>query len=321
MRVVVTGAAGFLGRRVVDALLARTDIGEICAFDRVAPGGFTDPRVTPIQGDITDPAVLDSPWWTAAVSAVFHLAAIVSGQAEAEFELGMRVNVDATRALLERVRQASPGAKFVTTSSVAVFGGSAARAGAGQRRSGNPPAPTAPRRPSTTCCWRITAVAAGWTAAACACRPSWCAPGLPNRAASSFASGIIREPVNGVEAVCPVPPETLLWLMSPGQAIRNILHGFDLPAATLGRPAGDQHARPVCHAWGRCWRHCAGSAARDGGGPGAHGARRGGGGDRHQLARRLRGRARQHRWASPRMTDFDSVIRQFLDDDTGRAAA
>ena len=59
-------------------------------------------------------------------------------------------------------------------------------------------------------------------------------PGKPNKAASGFASGIIREPVNGTEAACPVAADTVLWLMSPGEAVRNILHGHELPAERLG---------------------------------------------------------------------------------------
>ncbi len=60
-------------------------------------------------------------------------------------------------------------------------------------------------------------------------------PGKPNAAASSFASGILREPLNGIEAICPVEPETKLWLISPRLAVECLLHGFDLPAEKLGR--------------------------------------------------------------------------------------
>ncbi len=232
-RIVVTGAAGFLGRRVVDALLARGGIESIRAFDRVAPAGFADPRVTAIQGDIADPAVVQS-LVDDGVSAVFHLAAIVSGQAEAEFDLGMRVNLDATRALLERVRQACSGAKFITTSSVAVFGGDLPALVPDSQVW--EPASSYGTQKAINDLLLADYSRRGWVDGRSLRMPTIVVrPGLPNRAASSFASGIIREPVNGVDAVCPVPPETVLWLMSPGQAVRNILHGFDLPAATLGR--------------------------------------------------------------------------------------
>ncbi len=232
-RIVVTGAAGFLGRRVVDALLARPDVGEICAFDRAEPAGFADPRVRPMAGDIAEAGTVEA-LVAPGTTAVVHLAAVVSGQAEAEFELGMRVNVDATRALLERVRHACPGARLVTTSSVAVFGGELptlvpdsqvwepASSYGTEKAIGDLLLAEYGRR--------------GWVDGVSLRMPTIVVrPGAPNRAASAFASGIIREPVAGMEAVCPVAPGTVLWLMSPGLAVRNILHGLDLPGAALGR--------------------------------------------------------------------------------------
>ncbi|MEA3124969.1 MAG: D-erythronate 2-dehydrogenase, partial [Caballeronia sp.] len=132
MNIVVTGAAGFLGQRLIRALLARGELADqagqaqrieqITAFDVVPLEGISDPRLHVSTGDIADPAqverLLDKD-----TTSVFHLAAIVSGQAEQDFDLGMRINFDATRALLERLRALGTGAKFVMTSSVAVFGG------------------------------------------------------------------------------------------------------------------------------------------------------------------------------------------------------
>ena len=138
---------------------------------------------------------------------VFHLAAVVSGQAEAEFDVGMRVNLDATRALLERCRKLASPPKFVFTSSLAVFGGPVP----------DPVPDDAPLMPQASygaqkaigeyLVYDMTPQGHASTAARCACRPSPCGPGKPNRAASSFASGIIREPLSGVEAICPVAPD------------------------------------------------------------------------------------------------------------------
>lgn len=241
MNIVVTGAAGFLGKRLIKALLERGElrdrhgqrqrIEKISAFDVVPLAGIDDPRVQAISGDIADKAELERLIGPDTAS-VFHLAAIVSGQAEQDFDLGMRINFDATRALLERIRALGSGARFVMTSSVAVFGG------------------TLPHTVEDSHVWAPQSSYGTEKALADLLLADYSRrgfvdgrslrmptvvvrPGKPNRAASSFASGIIREPINGVEAVCPVAPQTPMWLISPGCAIDNLLHGHELLAAQL----------------------------------------------------------------------------------------
>ncbi|WP_419730446.1 D-erythronate dehydrogenase [Lichenicola sp.] len=242
MQIAITGAAGFLGRRLIEALLQRGHIigpdgsnraiESICAFDVIDPEGYTDPRVRPLAGDITDPAQVAQLIDVDTIS-VFHLAAVVSSQAEEDFDLGMRVNIDATRMLMERVRAVAPGARFVTTSSVAVFGG------------------TLPDTVPDSQVWQPQSSYGTQKAINDLLLSDYSRrdfldgrslrmptivvrPGKPNRAASSFASGIIREPLAGIDAVCPVSLDTVLWLMSPALAIRNILHGHDLDKSALG---------------------------------------------------------------------------------------
>jgi nucleoside-diphosphate-sugar epimerase len=242
MHVLVTGAAGFLGRRVIDALLRQgtiTDrtgqaspIERITAFDVVPLQGGSDPRVHRVAGDIADAAQLTS-LVDASVTSVFHLAAIVSGQAEAEFDLGMRINLDATRALLERLRAVGSGAKLVMTSSVAVFGGDLPQTVADSQVW--EPKSSYGTEKAINDLLLAEYSRRGWVDGRSLRMPTIVVrPGKPNRAASSFASGIIREPLAGQSAICPVAAETVLWLMSPAQAVRNILHGHDLPAGALG---------------------------------------------------------------------------------------
>ena len=155
-----------------------------------------------VTGDLADPAVIAQAV-TANTDSIFHLAAVVSGQAEADFDIGMRVNLDATRALLERCRTLAQTPKFVFTSSLAVFGGPL-------------PDPVPDDAPVTPQASYGAQKAIGEFLVYDMTRKGFIdgrslrlptvtvRPGKPNKAASSFASGIIREPLNGVDAMCPV---------------------------------------------------------------------------------------------------------------------
>lgn len=223
MNILVTGAAGFLGRRLIEALLqlgSLTDrhgqlrpISRIIAFDREPLQGMDDPRVQVKGGDITDDQVLAS-LIDADTDSIFHLAAVVSSQAEGDFELGMRVNFSATQRLLEQVRLLGTCPKWVMTSSVAVFGGAlpdtvdddqvwAPQSSYGTQKAMNDLllADYSRRGFVDGRSLRMPTIVVR--------------PGKPNLAASSFASGIIREPLNGQASVCPVALDTRLWLMSP----------------------------------------------------------------------------------------------------------
>lgn len=243
MNILVTGAAGFLGRRLIEALLQRgtlTDrhgqlqpIKRITAFDREPVQGLDDPRVQVKEGDISDEQVL-AKLIDADTDSIFHLAAVVSSQAEGDFELGMRVNFSATQGLLERARQLGSSPKWVMTSSVAVFGGQlpenvdddqvwAPQSSYGTQKAMNDLllADYSRRGFVDGRSLRMPTIVVR--------------PGKPNLAASSFASGIIREPLSGQASVCPVALDTRLWLMSPARAIANLIHGHELAAERLNQ--------------------------------------------------------------------------------------
>ncbi|WP_296185715.1 D-erythronate dehydrogenase [Pseudomonas sp. UBA1879] len=242
MKIVVTGAAGFLGRRVIDALLAQPgpividgkprQLEKLVAFDVIRAEGFDDARVEVRAGNLSDAKQLADLIDTQ-TDAVLHFAAVVSGQAEAEFELGMAVNLDAPRALLERVRILAHNPVLLTTSSVAVFGGELPLSVADDHV-------WRPQSSYGTQKAVVDLLMADYTRRAFVRGRSLrmptvsVRPGKPNQAASSFASGIIREPMAGQPAVCPVDPETRLWLMSPDTAVRNILHGLALEQQAFG---------------------------------------------------------------------------------------
>jgi nucleoside-diphosphate-sugar epimerase len=170
-------------------------------------------------------------------TSIFHLAAVVSGMAEADFDLGMRINVDATRLLLDACRRLSarryPPPRFVFTSSIAVYGGAVPD-----------PVPEAAAVTPRSSYGMQKAIAElligdytrkGFVDGRVLRLPTISVrPGRPNAAASSFASSVVREPLNGEDAVCPVGPETPLWLSSPAAAIENLIAIHDVASEALG---------------------------------------------------------------------------------------
>jgi nucleoside-diphosphate-sugar epimerase len=242
MEVLITGGAGFLGSKLARQLLARgtlagpsgqpEKISRITLLDQVAAQGFDDPRIAVMTGDAADAAVIAKAL-TPSVQSVFHLAAVVSGEAESDFDLGMRINLDATRILLEQARKNGNRPRVVFTSSVAVFGGDL------------PPKvlDTTPATPQGSygaqkamCELMVTDYSRkGFVDGRSLRLPTVTVrPGKANKAASSFASGIIREPLNGVVSVCPVPPDTKVWALSPRSTVHNLIHAHELDSAAFG---------------------------------------------------------------------------------------
>lgn len=235
MKAVITGGAGFLGRKLSEALLARGTLAglegrgepvtQITCIDQLEPERPLE-GVGYVRGDICDADVLEQAIGDDTAS-VFHLAAVVSGQAEADFDLGIRVNLDATRALLERCRKLPVPPRFIFASSVAAFG-------AAPRIVDD----NTPVRPLNS--YGVAKVIGeylvgeyarrGWIDGRCFRLPTIVIrPGAPNRAASSFASSILREPLQGRKAICPVAGDLAIWIQSPRTVIANLIAGHELP--------------------------------------------------------------------------------------------
>jgi D-erythronate 2-dehydrogenase len=232
MKVLITGGGGFLGSRLAAALLARGTLGgravtRLTLLDGAFGSRQEHPRVSLIEGDITDAWVLEKAV-AKDTAAVFHLAAVVSGAAEADFDLGMRVNLDGTRLLLETLRRCERPPRLVFASSVAAFGGQLPEVLDDS---------TTPRPQSSYGTQKVIGEylvsdfsRKGFIDGRSLRLPTIVVrPGKPNAAASSFASGIIREPLNGVVSECPVAPQTGVWLLSPRRAVDAFLHAYELP--------------------------------------------------------------------------------------------
>jgi len=241
MHVFITGAAGMIGRKltarlVTDGALKGRPIDKLTLLDVTAP-----PRpekfagaVESVAADIADPAALRAVTVTRP-DVIFHLAAVVSAEAELDFEKGMRINLDGSRALFDAVRSVGDSyrPRLVFTSSIVVFGA---------------PFPDAigddfHLTPLTSYGTQKAAVELlladytrrGFLDGVSIRLPSIVVrPGKPNRAASGFFSSIIREPLAGQEAVLPVEDSVLHWHASPRAAVGFLIHAAGLDAAKLG---------------------------------------------------------------------------------------
>ncbi len=239
MNVLITGGTGFIGRRLVAALLARGTLpdadGNEQAIARLRVSDVAKPpsplpddnRIEAVYGDFSAPGAADKLVGDD-TDAVFHLAAIVSGQAEQEFELGMRINLDGTRALLDACRAQERCPRLVFTSSVAVFGGDMPEV-LDDRTHLTPQ--TSYGSQKAACELLVNDYSRkGFVDGRALRLPTVVVrPGKPNAAASSFASAVIREPLQGDDYACPVKPDTSMWVLSPRRVVDALMHAATTP--------------------------------------------------------------------------------------------
>jgi len=231
VRVVITGGCGFLGRRVALRLLERREVDELVLFDN-APSALPlpeDRRLKLVTGDIPDRETVRGVV-APGTNSVFHLAAVVSGEAEADTDLGYRVNLDGARAVLEACRALGTCPRLVFASSLAVYGGALPPA-VGDDTALTPETSYGTQKAIGELLVNDNSRKGFVDGRAVRLPTVVVRPGRPNRAASTFASSIIREPLSGREAVCPVSPDTVMALASPRRVVDALLRAHDLPAA------------------------------------------------------------------------------------------
>jgi D-erythronate 2-dehydrogenase len=240
VHVVVTGGSGFLGSRLARELLASgrlevagraaRPLSRLTLIDQASapPDLAGDERVTVVRGDLAElmeheAAARDT---LAGAEVIFHLAAAVSGECEADFDLGLRANLRATQALLASCRALGTTPLVVFSSSVAVFGGSAEQPLPAVIEDHTRPDPQTSYGTQKVMCEYLLAdyTRKGFlNGRAVRLMTVSVRPGRPNAAASGFLSGIIREPLAGQHAVCPVDPGTEVALASPAKAMGALL--------------------------------------------------------------------------------------------------
>jgi nucleoside-diphosphate-sugar epimerase len=245
MKLLITGGGGFVGSRLARALLARDRLAgrtleHVVLADQVAPPADLagDRRVETRVGPLLDQcAALERERF----DGVFHLASAVSGECEADFELGLRSNLDTTRALLDALRRAAQNgaqpARLVFSSSVAVFGPDPGVPLPARVGDTTLPAPQTSYGTHKLICEHLIAdyTRKGFVDGRSArLMTVTVRPGRPNGAASSFFSGIIREPLAGQEAICPVAPEVSHPLTSPARTVEGLIAVYEASREALG---------------------------------------------------------------------------------------
>ena len=245
MKLLITGAGGFVGSRLARTLLARGQLNgqpitSLVLTDQVtaAPELRADPRVQDRTGPLLEQcaALRDEPF-----DGVFHLASAVSGECELDFDLGMRSNLDSTRALLDSLRLAGVAAKkptrLVFSSSVAVYGPDPSVAMPPLVADDTLPAPQTSYGVQKLVCEHLIAdyTRKGFIdGRAARLMTVTVRPGKPNGAASSFFSGIIREPLAGVEAICPVSDQVSHPMSSPAKTVAGLIAIYEASREAFG---------------------------------------------------------------------------------------
>lgn len=244
MKILITGGTGFVGSRLARELLQRgalngTAIRQIVLADQfplpeVAADLGKDPRVQVRVGKLLEQC---EAFRADRFDGVFHLASAVSGECEADFELGLRSNLDSTRALLDALRCAGNAPRFVFSSSVAVFGPDVSNPMPPLVRDDTLPTPQTSYGTHKLVCEHLVAdyTRKGFIDGRSArLMTVTVRPGKPNGAASSFFSGIIREPLAGQEAILPVDPSVSHPVSSPARTVAGLIAVFEATQEQMG---------------------------------------------------------------------------------------
>jgi nucleoside-diphosphate-sugar epimerase len=240
MHITILGGNGFLGRKIAARLAAEgalggTPIRSLTLFDlTTAPAPPAPFPIRSLAGDLADlPADAIPP----ATSVVFHLAAVVSSAAEADYDLGRRVNLRGTDAVVDACRRLVKPPRVVFTSSVASFSGGQDAVVADDAR--QVPGNSYGAQKAAAELILADASRRGFLDAVSLRLPTVVIrPGRPNAAASSFVSAILREPLLGLRATLPVPDDFAVWICSPRRAVDWLLHAAAMDTSPLGADRG-----------------------------------------------------------------------------------
>jgi nucleoside-diphosphate-sugar epimerase len=237
-KILITGAGGFVGQTLAKKLLEDPSVTLVLADVQPPPNPTSSKQVECIGADLTDPAAcqnLIAKAENSGFKAVYILHGIMSSGSEANLELGLKVNFDSVRTLLDTVRQKQPGTKVVFSSSCAINGRAAVENIANETN-------IVPMPESSYGTQKLMVEylindysRRGLIDGRVVRLPTvFVRAGAPTAAASSFVSGIVREPIHGQKSELPVDAKIGIWLTSPRTLARNLVHAMNVPAEKLG---------------------------------------------------------------------------------------
>lgn len=238
MHVLITGGGGFLGQKLAKELLengglSQGAIGNLTLLDKLFPTErLQDPILEYIEADFGDKSLLDK-IIKRRPQLIFHLAAVVSGEAEKNFDLGMHVNFHSSLQLLELCRTNSHCPRIIFASSCAVFGGDVHKP-IGDETASRPRSSYGTQKAMVDLLINDYSRRQFIDGRSLRLPTIAIRPGKANAATSSFVSAIVRDPLNGEKATYPVPIETDVWIQSPKRVVQNFIHAANIDAGVLG---------------------------------------------------------------------------------------
>ncbi|KAJ4120113.1 hypothetical protein NW768_010396 [Fusarium equiseti] len=232
--ILITGAGGFIGQEILAPLLDSSPNVHLTITDLSTPPVPEEygSRITSLSADLTSPSVVEQLVTSQRFEAVYLFHGLMSGGSEANLDLGLKVNVDSVRYVLDALRTKLPGVKVVFSSSCAVYGPD----------EGYVTEKTLPQPKSSYGAEKLIAELLvndfsrrGLIDGRIVRLPTVVVrPGKPSAAASSFASGIVRESLQGIPNILPVPKSISMWICSPATVIQNLITIKDIPAEKFG---------------------------------------------------------------------------------------
>ncbi|KAA6407527.1 MAG: hypothetical protein FRX48_08770 [Lasallia pustulata] len=232
MNILVTGAGGFIGQALASSLLNDPQVSDLTltdVFEPSLPSSSTSHKVKCIKADLTSLKTCES-LFTDKLTVTYLLHGLMSGAAEANLELGLKVNIDSVRQILDILRRVNPGVKVVYPSSIAVYGPPEGNNKVVTEQT--TPLPGSSYGAQKLICETLLNDYSrlGLLDGRILRLPTVVVrPGVPSGAASSFASGIFREPLKGEKSVLPVSKELEMWICSPRTVVKNLVLARDIP--------------------------------------------------------------------------------------------